>query len=231
MRVTKSHLSLIVKAIEEKRPVPLGDRPNKADAKGRRLATEATDWEGIASILRKEVEKFHPVYDGGADSEYSYEGADEGEYRASFWLGSQIHLSPSGKFYMPWAHGNLNACKSCGGKGRVKARSKVDKLLVAEYQRLENEDKVEWPGDLTPEWTAYIQRKNVLVIAGVNDRGVTCEQCGGNGYPEATADAAWYEQMEYMANENGLSFECVDDGYFVFKYFQVEAGATGEEEV
>lgn len=218
MRTSKALMPLILKAVQEKRALPLPDRPNKAAEKGIAMAKE-WKWSEIQAQLEHEVANFDPKIEG---DDSKYEGAEDGEYRVSMWLGSQLGIAPSGKFYMPWATSNLKVCSACRGRGKVKARSNIDLLLVEEMKKLEGEDKIEWPGDITPEWATYIQRKNVLVIAGVSSSGVECEKCGGNGFPEATTDAAWYEHMKWEAEKRGLCFECEDGEYFVFKYFQVQ---------
>lgn len=43
----------------------------------------------------------------------------DGDHYRSVYLGSVMSLTPSGKFYMPWATGNLEACPRCGGSGIV----------------------------------------------------------------------------------------------------------------
>ena len=38
----------------------------------------------------------------------------------SVYLGSVLSLSPSGKYYMPWASSNVDACPRCKGSGNGK---------------------------------------------------------------------------------------------------------------
>ena len=42
---------------------------------------------------------------------------DDGEVVEACYLGSVFSLTPSGKYYMPWACSNVEPCKRCKGEG------------------------------------------------------------------------------------------------------------------
>jgi hypothetical protein len=45
---------------------------------------------------------------------------DEGHFLASVFIGSVSNIFPSGKYYLPFACGNVNPCPQCKGTGKSK---------------------------------------------------------------------------------------------------------------
>lgn len=196
---------------------PGGQAESKTERKARALA-RTWKWDDIEARLTEEVAalKADP---SKIDDEHKYEGADPGEYRASVWLGSYV-ITPSSKIYMPWALGNLTPCPTCRGTSKRPPRNEIEELFVAELRRLSDEEKMDWPGEITPAWSAYIRRRNAVMDA--NDNGtLDCNECDGCGFHEARADQVWASEMSRLAEERGLVFE-EEDAYFVSLYFSID---------
>lgn len=196
---------------------PGGQAESTTERKARALA-RTWKWDDIEARLTEEVAalKADP---SKIDEEHEYEGADPGEYRASAYLGSYV-ISPSSKVYMPWAHGNLTPCPTCRGTGKRPPRNEIEELYVAEWRRLHGEEKMDWPGEITPAWSAYINRRNAVV--DVNDDGTLgCNECDVCGFHEARADQVWASEMAHLAEERGLTFNEEEGYYLVSLYFSV----------
>lgn len=54
---------------------------------------------------------------GYANLEFYGEKTGDGERVESVFLGTVFDIMPSGKYYMPWASGNVALCPRCKGKG------------------------------------------------------------------------------------------------------------------
>lgn len=198
---------------------PGGQAESKTERKARAL-TRTWKWDDIEAKLTEEVAalKADP---SKIDDEHKYEGSEPGEYRASLHLGSYV-ITPSSKVYMPWATGNLTPCPICRGTGKRLPRNEIERLYVAEWWRLNvGEEKMAWPGEITPAWRAYIDRRNA--VGDVNDNGTLgCNECDGCGFHEAHADQVWASEMSSLAEERGLVFDEEEGGYFVSLYFSID---------
>ena len=55
-----------------------------------------------------------------------YAASDDGfnMYERRVYLGTVFGLTPSGKYYTPWANSNVAGCPGCGGRGSVATRFK-----------------------------------------------------------------------------------------------------------
>jgi len=104
---------------------------------------------------------------------------DEGGYNQvrRVYLGTVFSCYPSGKFYMPWATGNLLPCVGCGGSGRI--RSRLKRRVAKKRAR----------------------RGDSAAL------GAVCRACGGCGSHEAYADEVWRENLERQLDAVGASFE------------------------
>ena len=197
---------------------PGGQAESKTERKARALARTSWKWDDIEARLTEEAAalKADP---SKIDDEHKYDGAEPGEYRSSIHLGSYV-ISPSSKVYMPWAFGNLTPCPTCRGTSKRPPRNEIEELYVAEWKRLSDEEKMDWPGEITPAWSAYIRRKNAVM--DVNEDGTLgCNECDGCGSHEAYADQVWASEMSSLAEERGLVFEA-EDAYFVSLYFSID---------
>lgn len=198
---------------------PGGQAESTTERKARALARTSWKWDDIEAKLTEEVAalKADP---SKIDEEHKYENAEPGEYRASVYLGS-YGITPSGKVYMPWATGNLTPCPTCRGTSKRPPRNEIEELFVAELRRLSDEEKMDWPGEITPAWRAYIDRRNAVTDA--NDNGtLDCNECDGCGFHEARADQVWASEMARLAEERGLVFDEEDGAYFVSLYFSID---------
>lgn len=197
---------------------PGGQAESKTERKARALA-RPWKWDDIKAELTEEVTalKADP---SKIDDEHEYEGASPGEYRASVYLGSYV-ITPSSKVYMPWATGNLTPCPTCRGTGKRPPRNEIEELYVAEWKRLSDEEKMDWPGENTPAWSAYIQRRNAVVDAN-EDGTLDCNECDGCASHEAYADQVWSSEMSRLAEERDLVFDEEEGGYFVSLYFSID---------
>jgi len=149
------------------------------------------DWEGIK---RDALENLEP-------SEY-----DDEMLEGLTYLGSILSLSPSGKFYLPFACSNLSPCEACHGKGSYPPKSpkriakKARKRLDRERKRfraLVAQGKREW-GKATKR-ERKLWRKLERLSAPQ-----TCGLCAGYGSREALEDELWREALEATAEEHGM---------------------------
>jgi hypothetical protein len=120
------------------------------------------------------------------------------------WLGTIFGLTPSGKFYMPWACSNVMGCKRCKGKGEVVNR-KADAAVYAAADTRNAELLADllanhgpwfekaWPKDKADELEA--SRK----VANDNKPTLTCTWCNGHGSHEAAKDADWWDALTAVA--------------------------------
>jgi hypothetical protein len=123
---------------------------------------------------------------------------------------SSFNLYPSGKFYMPWATGNLLPCPNCNGKGTytthsarwIKKRRKYKNQVFEKYARRFGKPMWEWP-----EWARTRWKKVRELDTGVVD----CYNCGGHGSHEAYRDMIFMEEFEETLTERGFYMEG-DDG-------------------
>jgi len=204
---------------------PGGQAESKTEREAKALA-RTWKWDDIEAQLTEEVAalKADP---SKIDEEHKYESGDEGEYRASVYLGSYV-ITPSSKVYMPWALGNLTPCPACRGTGKRPPRNEIEEVHVAEWKRLSfgGEDHTAWPGEMTPEWRAHIGRVNAVV--DVNEDGtLDCNECEGCSFHEARKDQVWASEMSSLAEERGLVFDEEDGGYYVSLYFTIDTEDAG----
>lgn len=205
---------------------PGGQAESKTERKARALA-RTWKWDDIEARLTEEVAalKADP---SEIDDEHTYESAEPGEYRALVGLGAYA-ITPSSKVYMPWACSNLTPCPTCRGTSKRPPRNEIEELYVAEWKRLSDEEKMVWPGEITPAWSAYIQRKNAVI--DVNDDGtLDCNECDGCGSHEARADQVWAREMGSLAEERGLVFDEEEGYYLVSLYFSIDENNEDENE-
>ena len=69
------------------------------------IEAQAREWaKKWAAAVHAETEIQEPDHDGDNPTKHIF-------------VGTVFALCPSGKYYMPWAAGNLEACPKCRGKG------------------------------------------------------------------------------------------------------------------
>lgn len=134
-----------------------------------------------------------------------------GEGKAHYYyLGSVFSLTPSGKYYAPWATSNLSDCPRCKGKGTTRntkgdpeeyARlsEKACTLRVATMQEYGAWCNGGWPKERIDE-IEEIEKQEKAVKP---ER--TCSWCGGMGSREAWLDSLWWEAVEEIAEDLGAA--------------------------
>ena len=152
------------------------------------------------------------------------------------YLGSCLLLTPSGKFYMPFACSNvIGDCETCNGTGTLyKGRRRNNKHTRAQVQKL--------PGKVGRK-VARAQARNTRLFrkwmllrklrtrvrpetiealkAKRKDRDINarfyaeqkyeCPDCNGHGSNSAAADEIWFELLEKALDEIG-AYQCDDPG-------------------
>ena len=154
-------------------------------------------------------------------------------YRARVFIGGYA-ATPSGKVYAPFAASNLDPCPECGGTGVVAPRT-ARELFLCREMTIVNEARPETPDGFdfqSPEWRAWAERYNALVLQGVQSNGsmnLDCTLCE-DGYHEPALDAAWREECKAQAAAlgDGFYFDEVDGDYYLVLSFVHDDG-EGEE--
>lgn len=126
-----------------------------------------------------------------------------GHERRSVFLGTVFSLTPSGKFYMPFACSSVAGCPVCDGKGSLPfARTRLAK---------------KWRNRAARKRRTVLRRnRNALVVrsrvgprtAELENRAhATCWRCSGMGSAEAHDDEIWNEKAMAELHSIGLSLE------------------------
>ena len=90
-----------------------------------RDARSLLDWQGAALDLGAALEEAYTTfgdwkdYTEIGDIVVSVDWQDSTQMIASLFLGAVFGLTPSGKFYTPWANGNVEDCPRCHGSGHT----------------------------------------------------------------------------------------------------------------
>ena len=117
------------------------------------------------------------------------------------YIGSVFSLLPSGKYYTPFANGNVDACPCCHGAGTIPGHpsAKVRKRNKSRYEKM-------WrlARKLGPKYA--VRHADVRLAARARFEK-TCPVCHGVGSKEAYLDECWYEQAEKELSLIGCSYE------------------------
>lgn len=135
------------------------------------------------------------------EAEDPQEGMGDDPYKAVF-LGSIFSLTPSGKFYAPFACSNVDACPVCKGSGSVGAHKKkrIRKKAGKRYQQLMDRAR---NGSRDKAIAEYPQRQRYQRMS----LGTSCTFCAGMGSREAYLDECWREQAEAELDTIGAWLE------------------------
>lgn len=185
----------------------------KLETKYRR-EIEAWDWNEIVSEARANVET-------------DFDGSRIG--RA--YLGSILSLSPSGKFYTPFAHSNVNPCGRCKGIGKNRHKKIACSICAGsgirtaqEYMNLDPSKGGFTRDDGSP--IAIGETFACNVCHGSGEVPTECRACGGLGSSEAYRDSVWNEVLEEIAGEHNGSVGSGDgDGCDLFFDIAVDDGS------
>lgn len=124
-------------------------------------------------------------------------------------LGSVFSLTPSGKFYAPFACSNVMGCKRCKGTGSVRNRkgnAEAHDALRKEEWNLRQQmvstygmwAQGRWPEVEVSRLREMEQCREALAPTRA------CTWCDGMGSHEAAKDADWHAALERVAKQFGL---------------------------
>jgi len=146
----------------------------------------------------------------------NWEPFERGREIRSVGLGSVMALTPSGKYYMPFACGNLSMCPVCEGTGTVKPSA--SRRLVNKRRNREIRSRDLWVKRYGPalHWPAHILARSARLSSLMRQIGVLCSRCGGLGSHEAYDDELWNADAVAALNAVGLSMETSEgDGTYL----------------
>lgn len=125
---------------------------------------------------------------------------EDGNKLQTIYLGSILNLTPSGKFYTPWANSNLDYCPRCNGTGHIRnkrGRTKKYNSLRKQLKNLLNNMKrqeygfpINWPTTTDKKFHKLADR--VMKYQPT----ITCPDCNGIGSLEARLDQDWWDKLE-----------------------------------
>jgi hypothetical protein len=134
---------------------------------------------------------------------------DSGRETRAIGLGSVFQNYPSGKFYMPFACGNLDDCPVCQGTGDAKPPLK--RRIIRKWKnenrrrrRLWVKRYGDWSDGKWPERVVAAADRLNKKLARIDP---LCSRCGGTGSHEAYDDDRWREKTEEEFESIGVSFE------------------------
>ena len=147
-----------------------------------------------------------------------WEDSDDSDMQVRrVYLGSVFGLTPSGKFYMPFACSNVMGCDNCKGTGHVdppakrrvvKRWAKRQARTMRRYaRRYGNVSGLYGRDDLTPferNAKAWLSAQPKLFRYRSFLPGQSCRACGGNGSREAHLDELWRESVESAFESIGV---------------------------
>lgn len=132
--------------------------------------------------------------------------------RRGVYLGSVAWLTPSGKYYTPFACSNLDPCPVCHGEGSV--RVTVKRRLVRKWTNENTRRRRLWvqryPGGVYT-WPREVQTASEALNRKLARTRGECPRCAGCRSAEAHDDELWQEKAEAALVRVGLSLE-TDEG-------------------
>lgn len=151
------------------------------------------------------------------DASEIFEDEEENRYQ-SIYLGSSYNVMPSGKYYLPFAHSNLNICEKCDGSGQIDN----PKGKTKSYNRAERQIKILIKKLSDTYWNmpeGYRNRLDLLRKRKAYYKPyIQCPICGGCGFPEAYQDELWTTRAEKeLESINAYLHYDVDD-IFINRY-------------
>lgn len=212
-----------------RRPVPVVPTTEHPCITSAKENAQGFDWLGLRDDCIAAAERFKEY---GSDDMVSADDDEPGRYRTHAFIGGYAS-TPSGKVYAPFATSNLDPCPECSGTGKVAPRT-ARELFLCREMTIVNAARPETPNGLdfqSPEWRAWVERYNALVLQGVQSDGsmnLDCPLCE-DGYHEPAIDAAWREECETQAAAlgEGFYFDEVDGDYYLVLPFV--CSGEGEE--
>jgi hypothetical protein len=162
------------------------------------------NWEAIAAELET------------TDWEADLDGDDSRQMRGVY-LGSIFALTPSGKFYLPFACSNVAGdCPVCSGKGSVSPRTgKRVRARAKRRQRDFSRGTVKRGTMGAAAGRAYAARVRAYRDRAFRTADTTCAACNGQGSISAARDERWSEDLEASAERIGAFVEYRDGDIFI----------------
>ncbi len=116
-----------------------------------------------------------------------------GEIEFQIFLGTVFAFYPSGKYYTPWATGNLDPCPACGGKGEMRR-------TAAQRRRWKK-----WSNARRKYFTSNRTEKAMKAYQGMKRNAPkACPWCDGTGSHEAAQDEAWRDAFEDVIEDRDM---------------------------
>lgn len=187
------------------------------------------DWENFTWNAKQNAQSEDTVQNDMDDNRYG-----------TCYLGSCLSLSPSGKYYTPWANSNVDECDQCGGKGTTKKLYKctycdgagersVGSFMCGAEDFETCRERLIATGLEPVSGSLTLFKCNVCHGARVMPH--TCNRCGGLGSYEAYQDQEFYEALDQVAHEHGGWIESGEgDPLDTFFAMAVEASDEDAEE-
>ncbi len=180
---------------------------------------EATfDW----ALIQKELER----------SDWETDPEDPSYEKRTVWLGTIFGITPSGKFYVPFACGNVAGdCPVCNGEGSIRPRT--GKRVRARAKRREHafSKGVVKRGFMgTPAANAYNARVSKYRMKAFRVTNLTCTACNGHGSISAAKDERWNEALEKSAESIGAYVDHYDDSVFIAQSREREDGDIRDDD-
>lgn len=148
--------------------------------------------------------------------------------RRSVGLGSVFSLTPSGKYYQPFACGNLNDCPVCQGSGD--APRTLKRRVLRKWRNENRRRRKLWIKRFSSPrfWPRYVHAQSDALNKKARRVDASCPRCGGLGCAEAHDDEIWQSMAEEALSAVGLSLE-VSEGDSTY-YLAVEYQDEGDTE-
>ena len=125
---------------------------------------------------------------------------EDGNKLQTIYLGSILSLTPSGKFYTPWASSNVCKCQRCKGTGYIKnPRGRTKKYNSLRKQLMNLRDNMRRQGYNYPiDWPsgAYKKFDKIYKTSRKYEPSITCTECNGMMSLEARLDQDWWNRLE-----------------------------------
>jgi len=170
--------------------------------------------------------KVHHGFDLGAiraeldASDWEEDFDNPGTETRQVFLGTVFALTPSGKYYLPFACSNVDACETCQGTGLVmprRTRRRIVKKHVARHATTMRRWRKRWGAptglygrELTAHEAkakAWLQSQPKAFRTTHFSNGTTCPACCGLGSREAHLDELWREEAESALETIGCSLQ------------------------
>lgn len=126
--------------------------------------------------------------------------SDDGERIESAYLGTVMGMMPSGKYYQPFACGNVKPCQHCRGAGSL-ANPRASHKQVIKYRRLRHRA---WRNKQHTRAAHYAAKAEYYADT------MLCPHCRGEGSVEVWRDAEFMRGMEDAAEKNDCWIESGD---------------------